>query len=95
MLLVAFPWAGRVRAPPFLKLLAPCARHDAERRRRHKAPRSSGAGGWRARSRRPAATSAWRRSGSGQRRRSRRRTPALLGPFSLLGRLTETLCYAA
>jgi len=36
MLLVPIPWAGRTWALPFLTILAPSARHDRERGRRHK-----------------------------------------------------------
>src|SRR5919206_2069693 len=36
MLLVPIPWAGRVWALPFLTALAPSARYDQERGRRHK-----------------------------------------------------------
>ncbi len=36
MLLVPIPWAGRAWALPFLTILAPSARHDHTRRRRHK-----------------------------------------------------------
>jgi len=36
MLLVPLPWAGRAWALPFLTILAPSARHDRKRGRRHK-----------------------------------------------------------
>ncbi len=36
LLLVPIPWAGRLWALPFLTALAPSARHDRDRRRRHK-----------------------------------------------------------
>jgi len=36
MLLVPIPWAGRAWALPFLTILAPSARHDRKRGRRHK-----------------------------------------------------------
>ncbi len=36
MLLAPIPWAGRVWALPFLTVLAPSERYDAERGRRHK-----------------------------------------------------------